>query len=479
MMKKRTKILATIGPASNRSAVIGKMIKAGANLFRLNFSHGSHAEHLETLQKIRKIAKELQVTVGILQDISGPKVRIGELKERFMLKRGDFLTFVPDEIVGYQVGIGNYVVSINYPAILERIKTGEFIYLYDGTIRAKVISVETEVKVEIENDGILTSRKGVNFPDTEIGIDILTKKDRDDIVWGIENKVDLFAISFVQNAEDIRRVRKLLTGYDGKIIAKIEKFDAITYIDEILKVSDGLMVARGDLGIEVPYTEVPILQKMLIRKANEFGKPIITATQMLLSMTHSRTATRAEVSDVANAVLDGTDVVMLSEESAVGDDPVNVVKTMAGIIRETEAIYPFRRKEIWKNYGKKDIIERSVVNIADKMNATAILSLTSSGWSTVKLSRFRPQSEIYVFTHKKKLLGQLTALWGVCPVAKIPIMPASKIIQAMLLALDEAGKLDKQGLYITTIGYPAGVPGSTNTIKILNPSEIEYYLNLK
>jgi len=478
-MKKRTKILATIGPASNSSAVIEKMIRAGADLFRLNFSHGSHEAHLETLQKIRKISKKLHITVGILQDISGPKVRIGELESAFMLKRGDRLIFVRDETVGYQSESGAYVVSINYPAILARIKVGEHIYLYDGTIRARVVSVADRVEVEIENDGRLTSKKGVNFPNTEIGIDVLTEKDRRDIVWGIENKVDLFAISFVQNAEDIKRVRRLLDGYEGKIIAKIEKFDAITYIDEILKYSDGLMVARGDLGIEVPYTEVPVLQKMLIRKANEHAKPIITATQMLLSMTHSRTATRAEVSDVANAVLDGTDVVMLSEESAVGDDPVNVVKTMAGIIRETEKVYPFRRKEIWKAYGKNDIIERSVVNIADKMDATAILSLTSSGWSTVKLSRFRPETKVYAFTHKRRLLNQLSMLWGVEPVGKIQVLPPSKMIQAILRALDKAGKLDREGLYITTIGYPAGVPGSTNTIKILRPPEIEHYLGLK
>jgi len=478
-MKKRTKIVATIGPASSSGAVIEQLIREGADILRLNFSHGSHSEHRKTLQKIRRIAKKLRRTVGILQDISGPKVRIGEIERQFALKKGDTLTFVPEETVGYQTSSNSYVVSINYPYILKRIKVGEYIYLYDGTIRARVVSTENQVKVIIENDGILSSKKGVNFPNTEIGIDILTKKDREDIAWGIKQKVDLFAISFVQNADDIKRVRELLGDYDGKIIAKIEKFDAIEHIDAILQVSDGLMVARGDLGIEVPYSEVPVLQKMLIRKANEHAKPIITATQMLLSMTHSRTATRAEVSDVANAVLDGTDAVMLSEESAIGEDPANAVATMHRIIRHTEKIYPFRRKEIWKRYDKRDIIERSVVNIADRMDATAILSLTSSGWSTVKLSRFRPQTQVYAFSHKRRLLNQLSALWGIEPIAKIPVLPPSKMIQSMLLALDRVGKLDREGLYITTIGYPAGVPGSTNTIKILNPSEIEHYLKLK
>jgi pyruvate kinase len=479
MMKKRTKILATIGPASNSPMMIEGLINAGTNLFRLNFSHGSHEAHLETLKTIRSISKKLRVIVGVLQDISGPKVRIGEIERPFELKKGDRLLFVAKEIVGHQTSPNRYTVSINYPKILERIKVGEYIYLYDGTIRAKVISVGLQVEVEVENHGILSSKKGVNFPNTEIGIDILTEKDRADIAWGIEHKVDLFAISFVQNASDIKRVRALLDGYGGKIIAKIEKFDAIEHIDAILKASDGLMVARGDLGIEVPYYEVPTLQKMLIRKANESAKPIITATQMLLSMTKSQNATRAEVSDVANAVLDGTDIVMLSEESAIGDDPIHVVKTMHSIIRQTEKIYPFRRKETWKAYDKDDIIERSVVNIADKLGATGILSLTSSGWSTVKISRFRPRSKVYAFAHKRRLLNQLSALWGVMPIAKIPVLPPSKMIQAMLIELDNAGKLDKQGLYITTIGYPAGVPGSTNTIKILNASEIAHYLKLK
>lgn len=477
-MDTSTKIVATLGPKSNSSDMIKKLIRAGVNIFRLNFSHGSHTEHLKTLGTIRAASKQLQVTIAVLQDISGPKVRIGDIDRQFDLKEGDQITFVYECIIGYQVSIDSYVVSINYPDILKRVKEDECIYLYDGTIRAKVISVGENVKVSVENNGILSSKKGVNFPNTEIGIDVLTKKDREDIAWGVANGVDMFAISFVQNADDIINVSNLLDGYDAKIIAKIEKFDAIDRIDEILAVSDGLMVARGDLGIEMPYYEVPTLQKMLIRKANEQAKPIITATQMLLSMTRSPRPTRAEVSDVANAVLDGTDMVMLSEESAIGDNPINTVETMSNIIRQTERIYPCRRKEIWKSYDKGNIIERSVVNIADKLGATGILSLTSSGRSTVKISRFRPKTKIYAFTHTQSLLNQLSILWGVTPIAKLPLLSPSKLIQAMLVALDDAGRLDKNGLYITTIGYPAGVPGSTNTIKILNETEILYYLNL-
>ena len=280
-MEKRTKILATLGPASHSVEMIEGLIKAGANMFRLNFSHGSHEYHLETLNNIRTAMKNLNKTVGILQDISGPKVRIGDLKEPFELHRDDVITFLKDEIVGYKKADKEYVVSINYPDILAKVKIDEYIYLYDGTIRAKVIEIGKEVKARIENHGILSSRKGVNFPNTVIDIDVITKKDEIDIAWGIENQVDYFAISFVQNAKDMKKARELLKGYKGKLIAKIEKFDAVENIDEIIEASDGIMVARGDLGIEVPYYDVPTIQKMLINKANLCGIPVITATQML------------------------------------------------------------------------------------------------------------------------------------------------------------------------------------------------------
>ena len=307
----------------------------------------------------------------------------------------------------------------------------------------------------------------------------LTQKDRDDIAWGVKNNIDFFAISFVQNAQDISNVRELLGDYNGKLIAKIEKFDAVENIDEIISVSDGLMVARGDLGIEVPYYEVPTIQKSLIKKANESAIPIITATQMLLSMTTSERATRAEVSDVANAVLDGTDIVMLSEESAIGENPSNVVETMSNIITQAESIYKFRKQDTLKLRDNFDIIQASVVNLADKLNVDAILSLTSSGDSAIKMSRFRPKTKILAFSHTKKTLARLTSIWGVRPIAKLETQMASKMIQSMLLELEKRDMLNKEGLYITTIGYPVGVPGSTNTIKILNSSEIRYYLELE
>jgi pyruvate kinase len=476
-MEKRTKILATVGPASQDIKTLKKMIKAGANLFRLNFSHGDHEYHKMTIDNIRKAMKSLNKNVGILQDISGPKVRVGDLEYPFELHRGDTITFVKDTIIGTKQSDKNYIVSINYPDILEKIQVDEYIYLYDGTIRAKVIKSTPHIKAVIENDGILSSRKGVNFPNTKIDIDVLTQKDMNDIAWGVQNRVDYFAISFVQNGNDMINAKKLLGGYKGKLIAKIEKFDAVENIDEILEHSDGLMVARGDLGIEVPYYDVPLIQKMLIDKANKAAKPVITATQMLLSMTQNERATRAEISDVANAVLDGTDVVMLSEESAVGIDPVNTVETMSNIIARSEDIYPFDKQQLFDYIDDFDVIQSSVTRLADDIGAMGILAITSSGKSAIKMSRYRPSTPIYAFSHEQETLNALTAFWGVQPVRKIKESKATKMIHKMLKILNERDLLDCEATYIATVGYPVGVPGSTNTIKILTPPEIQYYLN--
>ncbi|MGB5868218.1 MAG: pyruvate kinase [Arcobacteraceae bacterium] len=478
-MNKRTKILATIGPASDTVETIESLITAGANLFRLNFSHGSHEYHGQTIKNIRKAMENLGVTVGILQDISGPKVRIGDLKEDFDLHRNDEIRFIKEQIVGYREESKKFVVSINYPELLDKVKEGEYIYLYDGVIRAKVIKTGKEVVARVENHGTLGSRKGINFPNTKIDINVITKKDEKDIQWGVENQVDYFAISFVQNAKDMRRARSLLNGYDGKLIAKIEKFDAVENIDEIIAHSDGIMVARGDLGIEVPYYDVPTIQKKLIKKANIAAIPVITATQMLLSMTHNERATRAEISDVANAVLDGTDVVMLSEESAIGENPRNVVESMSNIIAKTEEIYDYVKQYDMNYLDHFDVIQATATRLADDINAKGILALTSSGQSAIRMSRYRPKTPILAFAHEKKTLNSLCMGWGIEPIDTIKEGQASKMFYKMLKSLDKQGLLDRKGPYVATVGYPVGMPGSTNTIKILNESEIEYYLNLK
>ena len=480
-MKKRTKILATIGPASDSLEKIEALIKAGANVFRLNFSHGTYEYHLDVLKKIRIASKNTGLVVGILQDISGPKIRIGDLEHNFELKENDNIVFHKDTIVGKQTADDRYEVSINYPEVLSQLHVEDYIYLYDGIIRTKVISCsETQVEVIVENYGTLSSKKGVNFPNTELGVDILTKKDRLDIAWGVENEVDFMAISFVQTAQDMTNAREIVDSLGGKqmLIAKIEKFDAIKNIDAILDESDGLMVARGDLGIEVPYYEVPNLQKMLIHKANLAAKPVITATQMLLSMTHSERATRAEISDIANAVLDGTDAVMLSEESAVGAHPVLAVKTMFETIKETELAYAYHRTYNQVHTDVTNAIDESAVKLAKDLNVDGILSMTASGSSARKLSKYRPKQSIFAITHSDRVRQQLTLSWGVVPAFSVGHNSFGKTVKDVMIKGFEKNILDKNASYILTAGDPVGVSGSTNTIRLLRENEMEFFRTL-
>lgn len=480
-MRKKTKILATVGPASDSVNVLEGLIKAGVNVFRLNFSHGTHEYHTNTLKNIRQASENVKIKVGILQDICGPKIRVGKLKEDFLLKQGDKVTFAREIIEGEKTGDHTYRLCINQPQILDMLKVDEYIYLYDGIIKAKVISIGKEIVTEIENDGKLSSNKGVNFPNTIINIDVITKKDEEDLLWGANHGVDFVAVSFVQRANDVQRVKAILKGYRSRsqIFAKIEKFDAVENIDEILEVSDGVMVARGDLGIEVPYYKVPSIQKRIIRKANAASKPVITATQMLLSMAHNEVATRAEISDVANAVLDGTDAVMLSEESAVGTNPVNVVEVMSNTIIETEAVYPYNKFDRYEFMDDTDIISESIAKLAENLNVEAVISLTSSGMSAKKLARYRIKSKIYAVTHDERVARSLTIAWGVIPILTID---KGKNINIMLAQTIQKGLqkkfIDKDKTYIVTAGYPTGVAGNTNFIRIMKREQIEYYVDL-
>lgn len=480
-MKKRTKILATIGPASDSLDAIESLIKAGVNVFRLNFSHGTYEYHLDVLNKIRQAMKNTGLVVGVLQDISGPKIRIGELEHNFELKENDTIVFNKESIVGKSTAQNRYEVSINYPEILAQLHVGDYIYLYDGIIRTKVLTCnENRVEVIVENSGVLSSKKGVNFPNTELGVDILTTKDRKDMEWGVKNRVDFMAISFVQNGNDMLRARDIVNslGGDQMLIAKIEKFDAIKNIDDILDASDGLMVARGDLGIEVPYYEVPSLQKMLIHKANFVAKPVITATQMLLSMTHSQRATRAEISDIANAVMDGTDAVMLSEESAVGKHPTLAVQTMFETIRETEKDYSYHRVYDQKHEDITNAIDEASVKLAKDLKVDGLLSMTSSGNSVRKLAKYRPKTSIYAITHHQKVSQQLTLSWGIIPVFCIKDTSFGKTISDVMKKGLEENILDINNTYILTAGDPIGKCGTTNTIRLLRKDEMEFFRDL-
>ena len=480
-MKKRTKILATIGPASDTLEMIENLIHAGVNVFRLNFSHGTYEYHLNVLKKIRKAMQNTGLVVGVLQDISGPKIRIGDLEENFDLVENDTIVFHKDTILGKKTAKSLYEVSINHPKILAQLNIDDYIYLYDGIIRTKVIEIsDNGVKVLVENNGILSSKKGVNFPNTALGIDVLTDKDRRDMAWGVENNVDFMAISFVQEAKDMINAREVVNKLGGKqmLIAKIEKFDAIENIDEILAESDGLMVARGDLGIEVPYYEVPNLQKMLIQKANQASKPVITATQMLLSMTHSQRATRAEISDISNAVKDGTDAVMLSEESAVGKHPALAVNTMFETIRETEKEYDYFQFQTIKCHDDTNAIDEAAVRLAGDLHADGILSITASGNSARNLAKYRPSNTIYAITHDSTVRQQLTLTWGVVPAFSVKKGSFGKTIHEVMQKGLNDDVLSLEKSYILTAGDPVGVSGSTNTIRLLREEEMKFFKNL-
>ncbi len=476
-MKKRTKILATVGPASDSQESLEALIRAGVNVFRMNFSHGTHAYHTEVLTRIRKAMHNTGLIVGVLQDICGPKIRIGKLKEDFYLNSGDRLEFVPEDVVGEAVETGRYRLSINQNSILAMLKKDDFIYLHDGNIRAKVVEAGDTVAAEVQNSGKLSSNKGVNFPNTALGIDIITPKDEEDIRWGVKHGVDFMAISFVQSADDMRRAREIVENAGGsqELFAKIEKFDAVENVDEILQCSDGLMVARGDLGIEVPYYDVPRIQKALIRKANEMSKPVITATQMLLSMTEKESATRAEISDVANAVLDGTDVVMLSEETAVGHNPVLAVETMVNTIQAAEGIYPYDKFNHFCYQDEMDFIDESAIRLSENLKANAMLALTSSGQSAKKLARYRPKYPIHAITHDERVARLLTMVWGVVPAYmvkknKLDVMLGEVIVKGL-----QRSTIDLEGTYVLTAGDPVGVPGTTNSIRILRRNELEFF----
>lgn len=422
----------------------------------------------------------MHTRIGILQDISGPKIRTGELKEPFELKKGDRLDFYRETILGEKIAQNHYKISINQKSILDMLKIDEYIYLYDGSIRAKVENIDDQkIETIIENDGFLNSNKGINFPNTKINIDVITQKDKNDLLWGIKNEVDFLAISFVQNAHDIDEVREILAQNNAKIsiFAKIEKFDAVENIDEIIKSSDGIMVARGDLGIEVPYYKVPNIQKEIIQKANNASKPVITATQMLFSLAKSKTATRAEISDVANAVLDGTDAVMLSEESAVGIDPANVVDIMCQTIIETEKRYPYNKFNDFNDLDNTDKIMRSSAHLATDLNADAIFSLTSSGKSAIKIARYRPNIEIIAVGHSEKTLNSLSIVWGVNPAILVnKSNELTELLKDSVRSSVEKGFMDEDKCYLLTAGFPTGVEGTSNLIRILNKEQIAYYL---
>ncbi|ABM72202.1 Pyruvate kinase [Prochlorococcus marinus str. MIT 9515] len=466
-LKRRTKIVATIGPATQSEEVITDLIKAGVTTFRLNFSHGDHKDHEERIKTIRKVSKNLDLDVGILQDLQGPKIRLGRFKDGpVKVKKGDKFTLTSNE-----VECTKSIANVTYNRLAQEVTEGKRILLDDGKIEMIVEKVDLPnnlLKCKVTVGGVLSNNKGVNFPDVQLSVKALTDKDIDDLEFGLTAGVDWIALSFVRNPSDINEIKNLInkSGQSIPVIAKIEKFEAIDQIDSILPLCDGVMVARGDLGVEMPAEEVPLLQKELIRKANTFGIPIITATQMLDSMASNPRPTRAEVSDVANAILDGTDAVMLSNETAVGDYPVEAVETMATIARRIERDYPLKAIESNLPSTIPNAISAAVSNIARQLDAGAIIPLTKSGSTARNVSKFRPPTPILATTTEKSVARRLQLVWGVTPLlVKSDDRTARTFSIAMQIA-QEMGILKQGDLVVQTAGTLTGISGSTDLIKV-------------
>ncbi len=466
-LTRRTKIVATIGPATESPQRIKDLVKAGATTFRLNFSHGDHREHAKRIETIRSVSKELGVHIGILQDLQGPKIRLGRFKEGpITLKRGDKFSLTSREVI-----CDKNIATVTYDKLATEINSGSRILLDDGRVEMTVENIDLDNKTLnclVTVGGVLSNNKGVNFPDVELSVKALTDKDKKDLEFGLENDVDWIALSFVRNPDDIHEIKQLIQdkGQNTPVIAKIEKFEAIDQIELIIPLCDGVMVARGDLGVEMPAEEVPLLQKDLIRKANSLGIPIITATQMLDSMASCPRPTRAEVSDVANAILDGTDAVMLSNETAVGDYPVEAVKTMATIAKRIEKDYPQRHIENNLPSTIPNAISAAVSSIARQLNAAAIIPLTKSGATAHNVSKFRPSTPILAITNEESVARRLQLAWGVVPLLIKNQETTSKTFMLANQTAQDMKILKKGDLVVETAGTLTNVSGSTDIIKV-------------
>jgi len=465
-MKKKTKIVATIGPASRDVKVLTEMIHAGLNTIRMNFSHGSHEDHLDTINQIKKAQKKAKQPVAILQDLSGPKIRIGVVEDGVTLKNGQAY------VLSVVKCIGNAEKAyVNFKPIITSVSKGSIIKINDGKLSLEVTKVTgNDIHTTVRVGGPLTSNKGVNLPDVTLPISSLTAKDKKDVLFGIDHDVDYIALSFVQTAKDIHDLRKILTKHKcrAKIIAKIETTSAVEHLNEILEAADGAMVARGDMAVEVGVERVPLIQKNIIKRCNQLGKPVITATQMLDSMEKSPTPTRAEVSDVANAIIDGSDAIMLSSESAIGIYPIESIQTMTAIALRTELYAKNTYLDyIDDSYEIVDAMSVSAVRIANNVRARLIVTLTQSGLTAQMMARFKPHHRIVAITPEQKTFNQLQLVYGCNPILsnlKGDIKSLSKGIRTLIKKHSLAKTGEK---VVVTMGLNFGTPGSTNTIFVI------------
>ena len=467
---KRTKIVATIGPSSSSKETLKEMIIAGMNVCRVNFSHGSYNDHKKVINSIRELNEELGSHVAILGDLQGPKIRTGVMqKSGVRLNKGDTIIVQTDNIEGSENAF-----SINYKKLPEDVNEGELILLDDGKLILEVISSDGKklIQCKVIQGGVLSSNKGVNFPNTKISMPSLTEKDKGDLNFAIEMDVDWVGLSFVRSARDIIDLKHIIAtaGAKARVIAKIEKPEALKYIDDIIKESDGIMVARGDLGVEIPFQNVPLTQKMLIDKGIKRAKPVIVATQMMESMIHQMSPTRAEVNDVANAVLDGADAVMLSAETSVGKYPTEVINTMSRIVCEMESNGAIYYKEQPPEKNKERFISDSICynscRLAQRVNVDAIITMSFSGYTAYKIASQRPKANIFVFTSNRKILTQLNLVWGVKAFYYNKQISTDHTIADIKYIMKSKGFLNSGDLVINIASIPLEELGGSNMLKL-------------
>lgn len=469
---KRTKIVATVGPACDTYDKLLELVKAGVNVFRLNFSHGSHEDKSQIIEHIRKINSAEPYNIAILGDLQGPKLRVGEIENNSLIvHEGDVLTFTNTKCVGTMEKI-----YVSYPNLHADVVVGNRIFIDDGKIEVEVIEITAtnDVKVKVTLGGKISSKKGINLPDTKISLPALTEKDLSDLEFIIEKKLDWVALSFVKRVDDLRDLRAILNKNKSKtkVIAKIEMPEAITNLRDIILESDGVMIARGDLGIEIPMEQVPLIQKDIIRKCMHRAKPVIVATQMMESMIDRVKPNRSEVTDVANAVIEGADAVMLSGETATGQHPVLVIETMSKIIREIEnKAYNYNREEDLTPQPHSpsflsDAICYNACKIAKDVNADALIGMTQSGYTGFMLSSYRPRSPLYVFTKEKSLVNQLSLSWGVRAFLYEEEESLDDIIGDQIEILKSRGFINENDVVVSTGSTPVQEHLPTNVLKL-------------
>ena len=473
---KRTKIVCTVGPSTDNPGILEDMLKAGMNVARFNFSHGTHEDHGRRIKQVRDAAAAVKVPVAIMLDTKGPEIRMGTFVEKkVILQAGAPFTITARDVPGTAE-----IVTVNYKGLPKEVAAGQTILLADGLVSLHIDKVDgPDIVTTVENTGEISNFKRVAVPDVQLGLPFLSEQDVKDILFGIEQGVDFIAASFVQKTADVLAIRRVLESKetDCHIIAKIENAAGVKNIDEILKVPDGVMVARGDLGVEIPAEDVPIVQKMLIRRCNDVGKPVITATQMLESMMVNPRPTRAEATDVANAIMDGTDAIMLSGETASGKYPVEAVTMMATLARRTEAALSYEDVMLGRSgpcalITTTDAISHATVQVAHELNAAAIVTSTESGYTARMVSKYRPQAAIVAVTPKERIMRRLLLQWGVMPVFVPQSFNTDEMVSNAIAGAMESGWVKTGDLVVITAGVPVGITGTTNMIRVHTVGQI-------